>query len=335
MRAMLSFASGGPETLRLTELPEPAPGPGEVAVAVRACGINFPDSLIIADRYQARPPRPFAPGGELSGTVAALGEGVTGLAVGDRVLGAPGWGGLAERVVLPAAGCRPMPDAMPFDEAACFLFTYGTSYHALVDRGGLEAGQTLLVLGAAGGVGVAAVEIGRALGARVLAAVSSDEKLAFARDCGAHDGIVYPAGPLDRDGAKALAAEFKHLCGADGADVVYDAVGGAYAEPALRAIAWGGRHLVVGFPAGIPSVPLNLPLLKSCQIVGVFWGGFVRSDPEGSARNERALFDFYGRGALRPRISARFPLERAGDAIAALADRRAMGKVVVTMGDAP
>lgn len=334
MRAMLSFASGGPESLRLTELPDLAPGPGEVAVAVRACGINFPDALIIADRYQARPPRPLAPGGELSGTVAALGEGVTGLAVGDRVLGAPGWGGLAERVVLPAAGCRPMPDAMPFDEAACFLFTYGTSYHALVDRGGLMSGQTLLVLGAAGGVGIAAIEIGRARGARVLAAASSVEKLAFARDCGAHDGIVYPAGPLDRDGGKALAADFKRLCGEDGADVVYDAVGGAYAEPALRAIAWDGRYLVVGFPAGIPSIPLNLPLLKSCQIVGVFWGGFVRRDPEGSARNEGALFDLYAAGALKPRISARFPLERAGDAISALADRRATGKVVVTMGDA-
>lgn len=335
MRAMLSFASGGPDSLKLTDLPEPVPGPGEVAVAVRACGINFPDSLIIADRYQARPPRPFAPGGEVAGTVAAVGEGVTEPRVGDRVVGTPGWGGLAERIVLPAAGCRAMPDAMPFDEAACFLFTYGTSYHALVDRGGLAAGQTLLVLGAAGGVGVAAVEIGRALGARVVAAASSDEKLAFATRCGAHDGIVYPAGPLDRDGAKALAAAFKGACGADGADVVYDAVGGAYAEPALRAIAWDGRYLVVGFPAGIPSIPLNLPLLKSCAIVGVFWGGFVRRDPEGSARNERALFDLYAAGALKPRISARYPLERAGDAIASLADRRALGKVVVTMGDAP
>lgn len=335
MRAMLSFASGGPDSLRLTDLPDPVPGPGEVAVAVRACGINFPDSLIIADRYQAKPPRPFAPGGEVAGTVAAVGEGVTEPRVGDRVVGTPGWGGLATRVVLPAAGCRPMPDAMPFDEAACFLFTYGTSYHALVDRGGLKAGQTLLVLGAAGGVGVAAVEIGRALGARVVAAASSDEKLAFAKGCGAHDGIVYPAGPLDRDGAKALSAAFKGACGADGADVIYDAVGGAYAEPALRAIAPDGRYLVVGFPAGIPAIPLNLPLLKSCAIVGVFWGGFVRRDPEGSARNERALFDLYAAGALKPRISARYPLERAGDAIASLADRRALGKVVVTMGDAP
>jgi NADPH2:quinone reductase len=331
MKAVLSIAAGGPETLRLAEIPEPTPAPGEVLLDVRACGVNFPDSLIIADKYQFRPERPFAPGSEVAGVVAALGEGVTGLSVGDRVIGATMWGGMAERVTLPAGKCTAMPDAMPFDEAACFLFTYGTSYHALKDRGDLKAGETLLVLGAAGGVGIAAVEIGKARGARVIAAASSQEKVAFALAHGADAGVVYPVGEIDREGSRALAKTFKDACGKDGANVIYDAVGGSYAEPALRAIAWEGRYLVVGFPAGIPRIPLNLPLLKSCQIVGVFWAGFGDINPAGNAANNRELLDLYTRGAVRPRISSRFPMERAGEAIASLEQRKAIGKVVVVV----
>ncbi len=331
MRAVLSREPGGPETLELADLPDPVPKPGEVVVAVAACGVNFPDTLIIADRYQFKPERPFAPGGEIAGTVAALGEGVEDLAIGDRVIGATGWGGMAEKVALPAERCVPMPDAMPFDEAAAFLFTYGTSYHALKDRAALKRGDTLLVLGAAGGVGLAAVELGRAMGARVVAAASTPEKVAFAVAHGAEAGVVYPAGRLDKAASRDLAGRFKDACGARGANVVYDAVGGDTAEPALRAVAWEGRYLVVGFPAGIPAIPLNLPLLKACQIVGVFWGGWARQDPAADARNNRDLLDLYAGGAVRPRLQARFPLARAGEAIALLAERRAMGKVVVLM----
>lgn len=330
MQAMLSREPGGPESLTLTELPDPTPGPGEVVLDVRACGVNYPDALIIADRYQVRPPRPFAPGGEIAGVVRVLGESVLGLAVGQRVVAVTGWGGMAEQVAVPASKCTPIPDRMPFDEAASFLFTYATSYHALRDRAGLKPGDTLLVLGAAGGVGVAAVELGRAMGARVVAAASSAERIAFAQAHGAEVGVVYPA-DLDAGGGRELSARLKAACGPGGANVVYDAVGGAYAEPALRAIAWEGRYLVVGFAAGIPRIPLNLPLLKACQIIGVFWGGFARHDPAADARNVRDLFALYEQGAVRPRLQARYPLARAAEAIAALAERRAMGKLVVTI----
>lgn len=333
MRAALSRSPGGPETLSLEDVAEPRPGPGEVRVAVKACGINFPDTLIIEDRYQIKPPRPFAPGCEISGVVDVVGEGVAALKPGDRVIGTPGWGGLVDKIVLRADDCLPMPDDMPFDEAAAFVLTYGTSFYALKDRAALERGETLLVLGAAGGVGLAAVEIGKALGARVIAAGSSAEKVALAKARGAQKGVVYPRGPFDRAGARALADLLKDACGAEGANVIYDPVGGDYAEPALRAIAWEGRFLVVGFPAGIPRLPLNLVLLKSCQVVGVIWGAFARRDPQMNAANNRALLELYGRGAIRPEISARFPLERAGEAIALLAARKALGKVVVTMAD--
>ncbi len=273
MKAMLSKATGGPETLVLEEVPDPQPGPGEVRLAVKACGVNYPDVLIIEDRYQFKPPRPFAPGSEVAGIVEALGKGVTALKVGQRVIGQCGHGGMAEKVVLDANRCIPIPDNMPFDEASAFILTYGTSHYALKERGNLKAGETLLVLGAAGGVGIAAVELGKAMGARVIAAVSSDEKVALAKQHGADDGVVYPRGPFDKDSARQLADLFKKACGESGANVVYDAVGGDYAEAALRAIAWEGRFLVIGFPAGIPRIPLNLTLLKSCQIVGVFWGG--------------------------------------------------------------
>jgi NADPH2:quinone reductase len=331
MKALLSKSPGGPETLVLEDRPTPVPGPNDVLLQVKACGVNFPDVLIIQDLYQFKPPRPFAPGSEVSGIVAAVGDAVTSVKIGDRVLASTGSGGMAEQVALAASRCTPIPDAMPFDEAASFILTYGTSHHALKDRAKLRQGETLLVLGAAGGVGVAAIELGKAAGARVIAAVSSAEKLEFCRSVGADDGVIYPHGPFDRDGAKGLADQFKKACGPNGADVIYDAVGGDYAEAALRAIAWDGRFLVVGFPAGIPKIPLNLPLLKSCQIMGVFWGAFAQRDPAASRANNEELMALYAEGLIRPRISERFPLARGGEAIGRLASRAALGKLVVVM----
>ncbi len=333
MKALVSEAPGGPETLVLRDIPEPQPGPGEVLVAVKACGVNFPDVLIIEDKYQFRPTRPFAPGAEIAGVVEGVGPGVTGFKPGDRVIGSVLSGGMAEKVVVAAAKCLAMPDAMPFDEASAFVLTYGTSYHALKNRAALKPGETLLVLGAAGGVGIAAVELGKAMGARVIAAVSSEEKLALAKKHGADSGFVYGPAPTSKEESKALADGFKAACGEGGADVIYDPVGGNYAEPALRSIAWEGRYLVVGFPAGIPRLPLNLTLLKSCQVVGVFWGEFTRRDPEGNAENNRELLELYAAGKIRPYVSERFPLERGAEAIARLASRQATGKLVVTIAD--
>ena len=332
MKAVLSKAVGGPETLVVEEVPDPVAGPGQAVIRVRACGVNYPDVLIIEDRYQFKPSRPFSPGGEVSGEVESVGEGVASLKPGDRVIGSSGWGGMAQKIVVDAGRCIPMPDAMPFDEASAFILTYGTSWHALKDRAQLKAGETLLVLGAAGGVGVAAIELAKAVGARVVAAVSSEDKAAFCREHGADETVVYPAGPFDREGRKALSEQFKAACGRDGAHVVYDAVGGDYAEAALRAIAWEGRFLVVGFPAGIPSIPLNLALLKGCQIVGVFWGAWAARDPAAFAAGVTELMGLYTQGKVKPHVSARYPLERAGEAIRALADRRAQGKLVVVTG---
>lgn len=331
MKAMLSRRVGGPETLELAELPDPTPDAGEVVIAVKACGVNYPDSLIVEDRYQFKPPRPFAPGGEVAGLVEAVGAGVTACKPGDRVIGSLTWGGMAEKVALPATRCTPMPPNMPFDEASALVLTYGTSIHALKDRAQLKAGETLLVLGAAGGVGLSAVELGKASGARVVAAASSKEKVDLARKHGADAGVVYPPGPFDKAGARVLADLFKGACGEKGADVIYDPVGGDYSEAALRAIAWQGRFLVVGFPAGIPRLPLNLTLLKGCQVVGVFWGGFAQRDPKANAANIAELMQLYAKGTIRPLVSERYPLARAGEAIARLAGRQAMGKIVVTM----
>jgi NADPH2:quinone reductase len=329
MKALLSKSVGGPETLEVEELPSPTAKPGWAVVEVKACGVNYPDVLIIEDRYQFKPPRPFAPGGEIAGVVKSVGEGVTHVKPGDRVLGNTGWGGMAEELALEAGRLVPIPETMPFDEAAAFLMTYGTSYYGLKDRGHLKAGETLLVLGAAGGVGLAAVELGKALGARVVAAASSEEKVALAKARRADEGVVYPTGPFDRDGQKALADQFKQACGPSGADVIYDGVGGDYAEAALRSIAWEGRFLVIGFPAGIPRIPLNLALLKGCDIVGVFWGAAVSRDPASHQRNVKALLDLYAAGKIKPHVSEHFPLARAGEAIAHLASRKALGKVVV------
>jgi NADPH:quinone reductase len=331
MKALLSRVVGGPETLVLEDMPSPTLKPNQALIQVKACGVNYPDVLIIEDLYQFKPARPFAPGGEVSGIVKAIGETVANVKVGDRVLGNTGWGGMAEEMALEASRLVKMPDAMPFDVAAAFIMTYGTSYHALKDRGHLKAGETLLVLGAAGGVGLAAVELGRAMGARVIAAASSEEKVALAKAHGADEGVVYPQGPFDKEGQRELSNLFKDVLGPAGADVVYDGVGGDYAEAALRSMAWEGRFLVVGFPAGIPRIPLNLPLLKGCDIVGVFWGAAVTKDPSGHQRNVRELLDLYAAGKINPYVSERFPLARAGEAITQLASRKAMGKVVVTM----
>jgi NADPH2:quinone reductase len=328
VKALLSREPGGPETLELSDIAAPEVGAGELLVRVRACAINYPDVLIIEDKYQLKPPRPFAPGSEIAGEVEAVGEGVTGWSVGDRIIAATGFGGLVEKVVIPAQRAIPLPAERSFAEGSALLLTYATAIHALVDRGRLESGQTLLVLGAAGGVGIAAVEIGKALGARVVAAVSSEEKAQAARDAGADEAVVYPTGDLD---PKALAQLFKNAVGPDGADVILDPVGGDYAEAALRAIGWEGRFLVVGFPAGIPKLPLNLTLLKSCDVCGVFWGAFVAHDPKRNAAHVEQLFRWWAEDKIAPRISATYPLVRGGEAVAALRDRKAIGKLVVTL----
>ena len=332
MKSLRSHAIGGPETLTLDEIDPPTPGPGQVLVSVRACAINFPDTLIIRDMYQMKPPRPFAPGGEIAGTVAALGEGVTRWQVGDKVMGGIGSGGLSEQIVVDAARLFAVPDGVSFETASAILMTYGTNIHGLKDRGHIKPGDTLLVLGAAGGVGIAAVELGKAWGARVIAAVSSEEKAAIAREAGADDVVIYPTGALDKAQQRALTDAFKAACGPDGANLIYDIVGGDYSEPALRAIAWEGRFLVVGFPAGIAKMPLNLTLLKSCDICGVFWGAFTAREPEKNAAHIAELFALLKAGKIAPRISQTFPLARGGEAIQLLADRKALGKVVVTMG---
>src|ERR1700688_1758930 len=281
MRALLSKGAGGFDTLVLEAVADPTPQAGEVLIAVKACGVNYPDVLIIEDKYQAKPKRPCAPGGEIAGNVEAVGEGVTRLKVGDRVIGQLVWGGMAEKVAVAETHCLRMPDAMSYEDGAAFMIAFGTTYHALKQRAKLKKGDTLLILGAAGGVGLAAVDLGRVMGARVIAACSTQEKLDLCLAHGAHSGIIYPRGPFDKDGKKALSNLFKEAFGQSGPDVIYDAVGGDYAEAALRAIAWEGRFLVVGFPAGVPRLPLNLALLKSCQIVCVFWAAWMDRDPAG------------------------------------------------------
>ncbi|MBL4859088.1 MAG: NADPH:quinone oxidoreductase family protein [Erythrobacter sp.] len=331
MKAVLSKETGGPETLVVEEVDAPTPGKGEVLIDVAACAINFPDTLIIRDMYQFKPPRPFAPGGEISGTIEALGEGVEGFAVGDKVICGVGNGGLQEKVAVAAARLFKVPEGIDLVQASALLMTYGTTIHGLKDRGDIKEGETVLILGAAGGVGLSAVELAKAYGCRVVAAVSTEEKGEVAKKAGADEVVIYPRAPFDKDQSKALAQAFKDAVGPDGADIVYDIVGGDYSEPALRSIAWEGRFLVVGFPAGIAKMPLNLTLLKSCDIRGVFWGAFTAREPERNNANIAELFDLWKAGKINPLISETYPIERAHEAIAKLENRGAIGKLVVTM----
>jgi len=322
VRAVLCKAFGPPESLVLEEVDDPVAGDGQVVIDIHACAVNFPDVLIIQDMYQFKPPLPFSPGAEVAGVVSSVGPGVTELSVGDRVLSNPGWGGLAEKVAVNAGQAMPIGDELDFEHASAFMYAYGTSHYALKDRAHLQPGESLVVLGAAGGVGLAAVELGALMGANVIAAASTDDKLDLCREYGASMTINYST--------EDLKIRIRELTGGAGADVVYDAVGGAYSEPALRSMAWEGRFLVIGFAAGeIPKIPLNLALLKSCDIVGVFWGAFVARDRTRNRENIDELMSWWRDGKLRPHVSSVYPLEKSADAIRELADRRAKGKVVV------
>ena len=322
MRALICHAFGPIADLTLETVPLPEPGPGQVRIAVEAASLNFPDALIVQGLYQVRPPLPFSPGAELAGTITAVGEGVSAWQPGQRVMSFCGHGGFAEQAIVPAAQLLPLPEGMDMDTGAALLLTYGTALHALQDVGRLQRGETLLVLGAAGGVGLAVIEIARDLGARVIAAASSAERLALCRQHGAHELIDYHREDLRR--------QVDALTGGQGVQMVLDPVGGALAEAALRATAWRGRYLVVGFAAGeIPKVALNLLLLKERQMLGVFWGDAVRRDPARHAHNMRQLAEAFAQGRIRPCVSERLPLEGARDAIARMAARQVLGKVVV------
>lgn len=327
MRALLSTETGGPERLVVGAIAMPEPGPGEVRVRVAACGINFPDALIIEDRYQFKPDRPFSPGAEISGFVDAVGPGADLFKVGDRVIGSGIFGGLAEYVVLKETRCFTLPEDLDLAEGAALLMTYGTSYHALKDRGNLIPGEKILVMGAAGGVGLAAIQLGKALGAHVIGAVSSEEKAQAVRDSGADEVIVYPR-ELDTTSAKALTETIRSAAGG-ALDIVLDPVGGPYAEPALRTLGWGGRFLVVGFPAGIPRVAFNLPLLKSCSITGVFFGLYIDLFPDGHRADVAELIALWRAKRISPLISERFAFEEGGKAIESLTSRKIVGKTVV------
>ena len=322
MKAILCKQFGPPESLVYEEVPSPKPGPGEVVVTMKAASVNFPDVLIIQNKYQFKPPLPFSPGSELAGVVKEIGDGVKNVKPGDKVIAFTGHGAFAEEVKTEAARLIPLPQKMDFPTGAAFILTYGTTDHALRDRAALKAGESLLVLGAAGGVGLAAVEIGKALGARVIACASTADKLAVCREHGADETINYAT--------EDLRERIKALTGGRGVDVVYDAVGGPYSEPAFRSIAWRGRLLVVGFAAGdIPKLPLNLPLLKGASIVGVFWGDFARREPRAFGESVAQLGRWYAEGKLRPHVSQTFPLAKAVDALKLMAARQVKGKVVL------
>jgi NADPH2:quinone reductase len=322
MKAVLCKAWGLPESLVVEEVPSPVPGPGEVLIEVHAAGVNFPDTIIIQKKYQFVPELPFSPGGEVAGIVKAVGEGVKTCKPGDRVIGSATYGGYAQEMLAKAERVMPIPDGMDFATASAYVLAYGTSLYALKDRAKLAAGETLLVLGAAGGVGIAAVEIGKAMGARVIAAASSDDKLALCRERGADETINYATEDL-RERVKALT-------GGKGPDVIYDPVGGPYTEPAVRSIGWDGRFLVVGFAAGeIPKLPLNLTLLKSCSVIGVFWGAFLQRDPKVTQQHMRDLFGLYVSGKVKPPITRSYPLAQAPQALRDVMERRVKGKVVI------
>jgi len=322
VKALLCKQYGLPDSLVLEDMADPVPGEGEVLIDIRAAGVNFPDVLIIQNLYQAKPALPFAPGAELSGVVSAVGPGVTDRKIGDRVIGSSTWGAFAEKIALPAHRTLPMPDGLDFERAAAFVLTYGTSYHALIDRAALRAGETVLVLGAAGGVGIAAIEIAKAAGARVIAAASTAAKLEVCAQHGADEGINYAEENL----RERIAA----LTGGKGPDVIYDPVGGEFAEPAFRSITWRGRYLVIGFANGeIPKLPLNLALLKGASIVGVFWGRYMQSEPQQFAADIAALYRWIDEGRINPHICARYPLAEGAHALEDLMNRRVTGKVVI------
>ena len=322
MHAWICENPTGVDDLLWKELPTPEPGPGEVRLAVRAASLNFPDILIVQNKYQIKPPLPFVPGSEYAGVVEAVGEGVKGLRPGARVAALGGTGGFGTHAIVPADRLMPLPDAFAFEDAAAFAFTYGTSYHALMDRAALRPGETVLVLGAAGGVGTAALQIAKAAGARVIAAASTDEKCALCRRLGADETLNYSTANL-REALKAMT-------GGKGPDVVYDPVGGDLAEPVFRSIAWRGRYLVVGFAGGgIPTLPLNLPLLKGASIVGVFWGDFVKREPRANAASLQQLAAWYAEGKVKPVIDTLLPMSELRTAYARMAKREVLGKLVL------
>ena len=322
MQTVLCKSYGPPENLTLEDVADPEPGDGQVLIDVYAAGLNYPDTLQIAGKYQFQPPFPFTPGAEVAGTVAEVGDGVQHVKPGDRVMALPGIGGMAERVVADAHTVAPIPSSMDFDTAAGFALVYGTSYHALKQRAQLQPGETLVVLGAAGGVGLAAVEIGKAFGARVIAAASADEKLEVARSRGADELINYSE--------EKLKDHIKGLTGGKGADVIFDPVGGELFDQCTRAINWNGRILVIGFTSGvIPKYPTNLALLKGCQLVGVFWGEFVKREPQACRANVEELFKLHATGRLKPLADQVFPLQEYAQALNLFVNRKAVGKVVL------
>ena len=324
MKALLCTQFGLPDTLAVQEIPDPILSPNQVLISVEACGVNFPDVLIIQNKYQFKPDLPFAPGGEVAGKILAIGEKVHGFQIGQPVLALCGWGGFAEKVAVDVDRVFPLPPGLSAEVAATTLYTYGTSYHALKDRANLQPGETLLVLGAAGGVGLAAVELGKLMGAKVIAAASSEEKLALCREKGADLTINYES--------EDLKTRIKELTDGKSVDVVYDPVGGKFTEPALRGMAWKGRFLVVGFANGeIPQIPLNLPLLKGCSIVGVFWGQFSKVEAKASFQNIRQLVTWIQEGKIKQHIGRKYSLEEAPEALQAILDRKMLGKGVVVI----
>jgi len=329
MKAFLCKEFGPVDSHTVEEIEDPAAGPGQVVVNIKATGISFPDVLIVQGLYQFKPPFPFSPGSEISGVVSSVGEGVTMHKVGDRVMGSIGSGGLREKGVYLEQQLMPLPESMDFNTAAGFPLNYGTTYHAFKQRGELKEGQSVLVLGAGGGLGITAIHIAKAMGARVIAAASSQEKIDLCVKEGADEGIIYER-DMDRDLQKKFSDEIKELTGG-GVDMIYDLVGGDYAEPALRAIARHGKYLVIGFTAGIPKMPLNLTLLKECQIVGVFWGQFAAIDHAENAQNFKELFELHAEGKIKPFVTETYSLEESAKAIKTLEDRKVLGKVVVNM----
>ena len=329
MRAFLCKEFGPVESHQVEEIDDPIAGPGQVVVDIKATGISFPDVLIVQGLYQFKPPFPFSPGSEISGIVSSIGEGVTNLNKGDRVMGSVGSGGLREKGLYLEQQLMPLPDSMDFETAAGFPLNYGTTYHAFKQRGELKEGESVLVLGAGGGLGITAIHIAKAMGARVIAAASSQEKIDLCKKEGADEGIIYER-DMDRDLQKKFSDQIKEVTGG-GVDMIYDLVGGDYAEPALRAIARHGKYLVIGFTAGIPKMPLNLTLLKECQIVGVFWGQFAGLDYDENKQNFKELFELHAEGKIKPFVTETFPLDDAAKAIKTLEDRKVLGKVVVSM----